>query len=222
VIASTAVTPSPIAIAVIEDEREIRECLAILIDQSDGLRCAGAFRTMEGALAAFGEQGPPDVALLDIRLPGMSGIDGVRELKARFANVRAVMLTVYEDDERIFDALCAGACGYLLKRTPPDRLLEGVREVMNGGAPMSPEVARRVITLFRTIRPAEPQDYDLTPHEIRLLKLLADGHSYRTAAATLGVTVHAVSFHLRNIYEKLHVHSKTEAVAKALNQRLIK
>ncbi|HEX4913043.1 MAG TPA: response regulator transcription factor [Vicinamibacterales bacterium] len=219
---SADVAPQPIRIAVIEDEREIRECFNILIDRADGVRCTGAYRTMEGALEAFAHDGAPDVALLDIGLPGMSGIDGVRELKQRWPDVRAVMLTVYEDDERIFDALCAGACGYLLKRTPPDRLLEGVRDVMNGGAPMSPEVARRVITLFRTVRPAREPDSDLTPHEIRLLKMLADGHSYRTAAATLGVTVHGVSFHLRNIYDKLHVHSKTEAVAKALSQRLIK
>jgi DNA-binding NarL/FixJ family response regulator len=221
-IGSTAVASHPIRIAVVEDEREIRECLAILIDRADGFRCSGAYRTMEGALDAFARDGAPDVALLDIGLPGISGIEGVRELKLRWPDVRAVMLTVYEDDERIFDALCAGACGYLLKRTPPERLLEGVRDVMNGGAPMSPEVARRVITLFRTVRPAKQQEYDLTPHEIRLLKMLADGHSYRTAATALDVTVHAVSFHLRNIYDKLHVHSKTEAVAKALSQRLIK
>jgi DNA-binding NarL/FixJ family response regulator len=212
--------PTPIAVAIVEDQREIRECLAILINGSDGFRCTGAFRTMEAALERFTED-PPRVALIDIGLPGMSGIDGVRALKDRFPAVDAVMLTVYEDNDRIFEALCAGACGYLLKRTPPAKLLDGVREVISGGAPMSPEVARRVVALFRDVRPSPPPSADLTPHEKRLLKFLMQGHSYRSVAAELGVTSHAVSFHLRNIYDKLQVHSKTEAVAKALRQRII-
>jgi len=215
-----AVVPLPIAVAVIEDEREIRECLAILINGSEGFRCVGAFRTMEAALEHLAED-VPHVALVDIELPGMSGIEGVRALKGRFPAVHTVMLTVYEDNDRIFDAVCAGACGYLLKRTPPARLLEGVREVVGGGAPMSPEVARRVIESFRDVRPSPPPEVALTPHETRLLKLLMQGHGYRSAAAELGVTAHAVSFHLRSIYDKLQVHSKTEAVAKALRQRLI-
>ncbi len=132
------------------------------------------------------------------------------------------MLTIYDDDERIFNALCAGACGYLFKKTPPVRLLEALREAVAGGSPMSPEVARRVITLFREIRPPERADYDLSPHETRLLKMLVEGHNYKTAAAEIGVTVHAVSFHMRNIYEKLQVHSKSEAVAVAMRDRLIK
>jgi DNA-binding NarL/FixJ family response regulator len=132
-----------------------------------------------------------------------------------------LMLTVYDDDERIFDAMCAGASGYLLKKTPPAKLLESLREAVAGGAPMSPEVARRVIALFREIRPPERANYDLTPHETRLLKLFVEGHNYKTAAAELGVTVHTVSFHLRSIYDKLQVHSKSEAVAKALQNRLI-
>ena len=133
-----------------------------------------------------------------------------------------LMLTIYDDDERIFDAMCAGATGYLrLKKTPPARLLEGLKEAVQGGAPMSPEVARRVIALFREIGPPERADYDLTPHETRLLKLLVDGHNYKTAASELGVSVHTVSFHLRSIYEKLQVHSKSEAVAKALRNRLV-
>jgi DNA-binding NarL/FixJ family response regulator len=164
----------------------------------------------------------PDVALVDIGLPGMSGIEGIRCLRERHPNLLTLVLTVYEDDERIFNAICAGAHGYLLKKAPLARLLESIREVVDGGAPMSPEVARRVIGLFRDIRPPAHATYELTPHEIRLLKLLAEGHSYRTAASELGVTSYTVSFHLRNIYEKLHVHSKSEAVSKALRQGLIK
>jgi DNA-binding NarL/FixJ family response regulator len=132
-----------------------------------------------------------------------------------------LVLTVFDDDARIFEALCAGACGYLLKKTPAARLLESVREVVAGGSPMSPEVARRVIELFRRVRPAESAEYALTPHETRLLKLIVEGHSYKSAAAALGVTVHTISFHMRSIYDKLQVHSKSEAVAKALRQGLI-
>jgi len=151
----------------------------------------------------------------------MSGIDGIRVLKGRYPRLSLLMLTVYDDDDRIFDALCAGACGYLLKRTAPSRLLESLREAVSGGAPMSPEVASRVIALFREIRPPERADYDLTPHETRLLKLLVDGHNYTTAAAELKVSYNTVKFHMRHIYEKLQVHSKSEAVAKAMRERLI-
>src|SRR5258705_898010 len=131
------------------------------------------------------------------------------------------MLTVYEDDERIFDALCAGACGYLVKKSPPGRLLESIREATNGGAPMSPEIARRVVSLFREIRPLERTDYLLTPHELRLLKLLVEGYNYKTAAAELGVSFNTVCFHIKHIYEKMHVHSKSEAVPKAIPNRLL-
>jgi DNA-binding NarL/FixJ family response regulator len=212
--------PNPIKVAIVEDQRDIRESLAILINGSDGYRCTGSFRSMEAALDKIGFA-LPDVVLLDIGLPGMSGIEGIEYLKERYPSVLVLMLTVYDDDDRIFDALCAGACGYLLKKTPPARLLESLKEAVSGGAPMSPEVAHRVIALFRDVRPPERADYQLTAHEIRLLKLLVDGHSYKTAAAELGVTTHAVSFHLRSIYEKLHVHSKSEAVAKALRNRLV-
>ena len=175
---------------------------------------------MEDALARAWPE-TPDVVLVDIGLPGMSGLDGLGLLRERYPKTALVMLTVYEDDERIFDALCAGACGYLLKRTAPAKLLESLREANLGGAPMSPEVARRVISLFRTVRPPERAAYNLTPHEIRLLKLLVEGHNYKSAAAELGVTFHTVAFHIENIYQKLQVHSKSAAVAKALRNRLI-
>jgi DNA-binding NarL/FixJ family response regulator len=213
-------TPQPINVAIIEDRREIREGLAMLISGTEGFRCTGAYRSMEEALDKIGFD-MPDVVLNDIGLPGMSGIDGIKLLKERHPDLYILMLTVYDDDERIFDAMCAGASGYLLKKTPPARLLESLKEAVAGGAPMSPEVARRVISLFREIRPPERADYDLTPHETRLLKLFVDGHNYKTAAAELGVTVHTVSFHLRNIYDKLQVHSKSEAVAKAIQNRLV-
>ena len=212
--------PSPIEVAIVEDRREIRESLALLIGGTDGFKCIGSYRSMEEALDKL-KHHQPQLLLSDIGLPGMSGIEGVAILKERYPDLLILMLTVYDDDERIFDAMCAGASGYLLKKTPPARLLDSLREVANGGAPMSPEVAKRVIALFREIRPPERADYELTPHETRLLKLLVQGHNYKTAAAELGVTVHTVSFHLRSIYEKLQVHSKSEAVAKALQNRLV-
>jgi DNA-binding NarL/FixJ family response regulator len=158
---------------------------------------------------------------VDIGLPGMSGIKGLPLLRERYPRVALLVLTVYEDDERIFEALCAGACGYLLKKTPPAKLLESLGEALHG-APMSPEVALRVLKLFREIRPPGAGDYDLTAHELRLLRLLVEGHNYQSAAAELKVAFSTINFHMQNIYGKLQVHSKSEAVAKALRQRLVK
>jgi len=163
----------------------------------------------------------PDVALVDIELPGLSGIEGIRLLKERYPNLVQVVLTVFDDDRRIFEAICAGASGYLLKKTPAARLLQGIRDAAAGGSPMSPEIAARVLALFRQVRPPPVEDHDLTPHEIRVLKLLVDGHNYKTAAVELGVSVNTISFHMRRIYDKLHVHTKSEAVAKALRNQIV-
>jgi len=206
--------------AIVEDRREIREGLAILIGATEGFACTGSYRSMEEALPRI-EQDRPDVVLVDLGLPGMSGIEGIRILKQRQPAIRLLVLSIYEDDDRIFDALCAGASGYLLKRTQPARLLESLREAASGGAPMSPEVAQRVIELFRRVRPPAKADYDLTPHEIRILRLLVDGHNYKTAAAELKLSVNTIAFHFKHIYEKLQVHSKSEAVAKVLRSGLL-
>lgn len=211
---------APIRVAIIEDQRDIREGLATMLKFTEGYHCTDSYRSMEEALDRI-KAAVPDVTLVDIGLPGMNGIEGIRLLKERYPKMVILMLTVYEDDEYIFDALCAGANGYMLKKTGPTRLIESVREAMEGGAPMSPEVARRVIKLFRDIHPPERADYHLTPHETRLLKLLVEGHNYKTAAVEVGVSVTTVAFHMRNIYHKLQVHSKSEAVAKALRNRLV-
>ena len=209
-----------IRVAIIEDLREVREGLTILINGTRGFQCTGSFRSMEEALRLIGNQ-VPDVVLTDLGLPGMSGTEGIRRLKERYPDLPMLALTVYDDDEEIFDALCAGASGYLLKETQPAQLLECIREASSGGAPMSPEVARRVVRLFREFRPPDRANYKLTPAETELLKLLVEGHNYKTAAAELGVSTHTVSFHIGNIYQKLQVHSKSEAVAKALRARLV-
>ncbi len=212
---------NPITVAIVEDRREIREGLATLIGFTDGFECVGKYGSMEEAIPSIRHR-TPEIVLSDIGLPGMDGIEGVRILKAQFPAITILMLSVYEDNDRIFEALCAGAVGYLLKKTPPAKILESLREAVAGGSPMSPEVARKVITIFKDYRPPEKVDYNLTPHETRLLKLLVEGHSYKTAALELGVSVNTVSFHLKSIYEKLQVHSKSEAVAKALKNHLVK
>jgi DNA-binding NarL/FixJ family response regulator len=205
----------PLAVGIIEDRKDIREGLAALIEGTAGHRLAGVYRTMEDALSGLLRE-RPDVILCDIGLPGMSGIEGIRIIRERHPEAIVLILSVYDDDERIFDALCAGATGYLLKNTPPDRLIESLNEAWQGGSPMSPEVARRVVHLFREFRPPSSSAHDLTPHEERLLKMLVQGHSYKSAAKVLGVSVNTISFHIRNIYQKLQVHSKSEAVARAL------
>ena len=212
--------PVSISIVIVEDDRRVREGLRVLLDGTPGFRCLNAWRSMEEALNE--PWSPlPAVALIDIGLPGVSGIEGIGLLRQRYPAVALVVLTVFDDDERIFSALCAGATGYLLKGTPPARLLESMREVVAGGAPMSPEIARRVVSLFRTVRPPEQSDCNLTPHERRILKLLVEGHSYKSAAAELGVAFHTIAFHVQNIYQKLQVHSKSEAVSKALRSGLV-
>jgi DNA-binding NarL/FixJ family response regulator len=209
-----------IRVVIIEDQQEMRDGLAALIQRSEGFQCAHRFSSMEEALERM--ESDADVALVDIGLPGMSGIEGLPLLKERFAGLQILMLTVYSDDDRIFQAMCAGACGYLLKKTPPPRLLESVREVAAGGAAMSPEVARRVIDLFRQFRPPPQDACNLTAQETRLLKLLGEGHHYKTASAAMGISVHTVGFHMRRIYGKLQVHSKSEAVAKAFREGLLR
>ncbi len=209
-----------IKVAIIEDQQVLREGLAFLVDSTGGFRCTGSFGSVEQALRSIGDD-LPHVVLIDIGLPGVSGIEGIRILKDRWPDLLMIMLTVYEDDQKIFDALCAGASGYLLKRTPPAKLVESLNEVVGGGAPMSPEVARRVITLFRNIRPPERADHSLTPHELRLLKMLVDGHSYKTAAAELGSSINTIGTHMQSIYRKLQVHSKSEAVVKAIRDGLV-
>jgi DNA-binding NarL/FixJ family response regulator len=213
-------TDVPIRVVIIEDLREVREGLAMLIGGTSGFCCAGSYRTMEDALNGIAGS-RPDVILTDIGLPGMDGIEGTRLLRDRFPTVAILALSVYDDDTNVFNAICAGASGYLLKNTAPARLLESLREVVDGGAPMSPDVARRVITLFREFRPPARASYDLTPQETELLKLMVEGHHYKTAAREMGISINTVSFHLKHIYEKLQVHSKTEAVAKTLRERLL-
>ena len=217
---ATETTDRVIRTMIVEDQKDLREGLSTLVNFTPGFTCIGAFRTMEECIARIRHE-VPDVILSDIGLPGMSGIEGIRIIKEQHPDLTVLVLTVYDDNEKIFDALCAGATGYLLKQTEPAELLRSVKEAVAGGAPMSPEVAARVIKLFREVRPPEKVDYDLTPHELRLLKLLVDGYNYVTAAEQLKISYNTIKFHVRNIYDKLQVHSKSEAVAIAMRDRLV-
>lgn len=212
--------PKPVRVAIIEDERDLREGLRSLINFTPEFSCAESFGSMETALHRI-DKNSVDLVLTDIGLPKMNGIEGTRALREKFPDLPIIVLTVHDENEKIFQALCAGANGYLLKNTPPMQIIEALKEVLDGGAPMSPDVARRVVTLFRKFAPPEISDYKLTESEKQILKMLVDGHHYKTAAHELGISIHTVSFHLRNIYAKLHVHSKTEAVAKALREGLV-
>jgi DNA-binding NarL/FixJ family response regulator len=209
-----------IAVAIIEDRAQTREGLATLIDGTVGYRTVGAFASMEEALEKI-PKSPPDIALCDIELPGMSGIDGVRRLKSLVPKIQILMLTVFADNDHVFEAICAGASGYLLKDTPPARLVDAIRELFEGGAPMSPEVARKVVAMFSKVVPPKREEHRLSARELEILQLLAEGHSYKTAAKALTLSLDTIRFHIRNIYEKLHVHSKSEAVVLALRKGIV-
>jgi DNA-binding NarL/FixJ family response regulator len=209
-----------IRVAIVEDDWATREGLSVLINTATGYQCVGKFGSVEEAMRGMKAE-VPDVLLLDIHLPGVPGSEGVRYLRERYPSIQILMLTVYEEEEQIFESICNGACGYLLKRTPATRLLQAITDAREGGSPMSPEIARKVVTLFQKTGRPEKFDQRLTPQETKLLDLLAEGHSYNSSAKRLNISVNTVRNYIRSIYEKLHVHSKSEAVSKALRNRLI-
>lgn len=210
----------PIRVTIVEDDRLTREGLRMLVVGTPGYRCNAAFGSLEMALAARGGE-PPDVVLLDIKLPGMPGSEGVASLREKWPRAAVLMLTSSADEDKIFESLCNGAIGYLLKSTPPARILEAVREARDGGAPMSPEIARKVVELFRRNPPPVALDEALTPQEIHLLRLLAEGCSYQVAGDQLGISINTVRNYIRNVYEKLQVHTKSAAVSKAMRAGLL-
>jgi DNA-binding NarL/FixJ family response regulator len=209
-----------IGVVIVEDDRGTREGLRLLVDGTPGYRCIAVFGSLEQALAAR-LAGPPDVVLLDIQLPGEPGSRGAGSLRERWPGAAILMLTAFEDEDKVFESLCHGATGYLLKRTPPARLLEAVREAHDGGAPMSPEIARKVVELFRRTAPPAVLESALTPQEVNLLQLLAEGCSYQGAGSRLGISINTVRNYIRAIYEKLQVHTKSAAVSKAMRAGLL-
>lgn len=217
---ATSQSLESIRVAIVEDDRATREGLRLLIDGTPGYDCIGTFRSVEEALPAI-EKLAANVLMLDINLPGMLGSEGVRKFKEKCPAIEILMLTIYAGQDLVFESICNGACGYLLKKTPPAKLLEAITEAFHGGAPMSPEIARKVVTLFQKTGPPQKLDEQLTPQEVRLLTLLSQGYSYQRAGDQLHISVNTVRDYIRSIYEKLHVHSKSEAVAKALKSRII-
>jgi len=210
-----------IRVVLIEDQRRTREGLVSLIAGSPGLQVVGQYGSGEEAVARIADD-QPDVVLSDLGLPGMSGIEVVVRVRELLPAVPILILTIHGEDHHVFDALCAGACGYLLKDVEPARLIGAVRELHAGGAPMSPEVARRVVLMFQKFAPPRTEQDQLTEREMDVLRLLAEGHSYKTTADKLSLSLDTVRFHVRNIYEQLHVHSKSEAVTKALKSGWIR
>ncbi|MEP0822763.1 MAG: response regulator transcription factor [Ignavibacterium sp.] len=204
-------------VSIVEDDSRIRESLIVLIDGTEGFRCVSAYENAEEALEDIPRKAP-DVVLMDINLPGISGIECVRGLKDRMPDLQIIMLTVFEDSERIFQSLEAGATGYLLKRTPPDQILSAIREVCNGGSPMSSQIARKVVQSFRKTRENSNPPVKLSPREEEILSALAKGSRDKEIAEALFISVDTVHSHLRRIYEKLQVRSRTEAVVKYLRK----
>ena len=197
-----------IRVAIVEDHAQFRQTLAKYLNQAPGFACVSAYGDPRQALSHL-PQDQPDVVLMDLQLPGMSGIDCVAALRLQAPAIRAIMLTVFEQDEQVFQSLAAGAYGYLVKRTPPAKILEAIREVHAGGSPMSAHIARKVVASFH-----QAAAIALSPQEREVLTRLAHGSTYAGIAQELGIAVHTVRNYIRRIYEKLQVHSRTEAVAK--------
>ena len=205
----------PINVAIVEDSDKFRETLARVLNRSEGFRCISQYPNAEDALKAL-PQDKPEVVLMDINLPGMNGVECVRQLKQLMPTIQVMMLTVYEDTENIFNALAAGATGYMLKRTPRDELLEAIREVHRGGSPMTTHIARKVVLSFQRAAPAASPTENLSPREQEVLDCLAKGFLYKEIAEKLNISYETVHTYIRRIYEKLQVRTRTEAVAKFL------
>lgn len=201
----------PIKVAIVEDNEKIREGLAALIDGSEGFQCTAAYETAEEALRHLRAYNP-DVVLMDIQLPKMSGIECVARLKEQGSEAQVMMLTVYEDDDKVFKSIVAGATGYILKRTPPAELLEAIRDLHEGGSPMSDQIARKVVKAFQEMGKSSKETENLSEREMEILSYLAKGYQDKEIAEHFFLSIKTVRTHLRNIYQKLHVRSRTEAV----------
>lgn len=206
-----------INVAIVEDNEIILNSLASFINRADGYSCEGKYYDCESMLKNIKEI-KPDILLMDIKLPGMSGIEGVKKVKIILPELIILMLTVHEENELIFDALCAGACGYLVKKTHPERILEAIQEAYEGGAPMSSHIAKKVITFFQRNKKISADSSLLSERELEVLKELIKGKTYYAISLTLNISENTVRFHLKRIYKKMHVHSQAEAVAEAINK----
>ena len=204
----------------IEDHKTYGERLMRALNRLEGLHCSQRFTACEDAFAALAEHHAPDVLLLDVELPGMSGIEGIARLRQLAPKTSIVILTVFEDDDKIFRAICAGAAGYLLKTSGTEDIAAAIRSAVSGGSPINPRIARRVLEMFSKANPPQ-KDYGLTPRELDILKLLVLGKTIKEAAAELGIGYYTADEYIRSVYEKLQVRSRGSAIAKAVNERLV-
>jgi DNA-binding NarL/FixJ family response regulator len=210
----------PISVAIVEDHLDLRNSLSLILKTTPGYACVGSYGSVEELLEHL-EENAPQVILMDIGLPGMSGIEGVRQVKQLKPETHILMQTIYDDDKQVFQAVCAGASGYLLKHSSPLEILQAIEQAVAGGVPMSPSIAQQVMTMFRTFAPQRDEAVDLTNREQEILNSLSEGLDYKQIADRHFISLDTVRGHIRHIYEKLHVHSKSEAVAKAFRQRLV-
>lgn len=209
-----------IRVIIFDDNDSLRDSVSMLLHDNPDFTLAGSFSNCLDVIESI-QNTKPDVVIMDIDMPGMNGIEGVKQIRKNFPALQILMLTVFDDDEKVFAAIKAGAGGYILKNTEPNNLIHALSEVYNGGAPMTPNIARKVLQQFQTFLPNEKAEYNLSPREKEVLRLLVDGLSYKMIAAKLNITYDTVRAHMKKIYEKLHVASMTEAVAKAINQKLL-
>ncbi len=212
----------PVCVWLVEDNATFASAVQRVVGGLEGMACPESFRAVEEAFAAMEKGGCPDVILLDVQLPGMDGITALSTLKKLAPKAQIIILTVFDDADKIFRAVCAGASGYILKSSGSGQIGEAIRQAVDGGAPMTPEVARKVLDSFSRLAPdSGGGDYNLTTRECDILRLMADGLLKKEIADNLGISVHTVSTHIQRVYEKLHVNTNTGAVAKALRERLI-
>ena len=210
-----------IKVAVFEDNSNMREGLFQLINGSNGFICTGAFPNCDDLVKRI-EKSNPDVIVMDVEMPGISGIEGVRQVKEMFPEIKVLMETIFEDDEKIFDSICSGAEGYILKNTPPVEILKAIKEVYEGGSPMTPTIANRVLKMVKSQRPSGSKNiFNLTDREKEILSCLVEGMSYKLIADECNISIDTVNVHIKNIYKKLQVHSKSEAVAKAIRGKIV-
>jgi DNA-binding NarL/FixJ family response regulator len=210
-----------IRVCIFEDNTALRESLYNLVDASEGFVCVGAFANCEDVVSKVSSV-KPDVILMDIELPVVSGIDAVRMIKEKFPEIKILMETIFEEDDKIFQSICNGAEGYILKSTPPEEILEAIKEIHEGGAPMTPAIALKVMRMFKQNLSANKDDsFNLSTREKEILKCLVEGMSYKLIAANCFISSDTVHGHIKNIYKKLQVHSKSEAVVKAIKGKIV-
>ncbi|MBX2925046.1 MAG: response regulator transcription factor [Chitinophagaceae bacterium] len=210
-------------VAIFEDNKLLRDGFEAICNGTPGLSCCGAYADSNSLIHKI-ERSNPDVVLMDIEMPGIDGITATRIITARWPDIKILIQTVFEDDDKIFNAICAGASGYILKSTPPAKMVEAIYEVQNGGSPMTPNIANRVLRLFQQFAPAvstDNENYILSSREKEVLALMVEGNSFHNIASTLFLSYETIRTHVKRIYKKLHVASASEAVAKAIRQRLV-